>query len=108
VQAPCSSGPTQAPNVIDLDNPRDFIEISSSLYNLSLFSSKDGSYHDRGVDAAPRKSSNVVTGDLWLEIDSSHGANREGTIVSAMRSHLEASASWSLSGIEGSKKRTIN
>jgi hypothetical protein len=48
-------------------HPRgDFIEISSSSYNVSLFSSKAGFHHDGGADAAPRESSSVSIGDLGM------------------------------------------
>jgi hypothetical protein len=50
----CCSGPAWASDVVILDTPRgDLVEISSSSYGLSLFSSKTGSRHDEGARAAP-------------------------------------------------------
>jgi hypothetical protein len=92
-----------------LDTPRgDFIEISSSSYDLLLFSSKASSDHDRGVGAAPRGASNMSVGDVWPEIDSSHDTDCEASFATAMRNHLEASTSCPLLGARGSKKRKIN
>jgi hypothetical protein len=91
-----------------LDTSRgDFIEISSSSYNLSLFSSKSSSNHDGGVGAALRESSSMSIGDLWLEINSSRGADYEGAFMTATCGHLEILMSRPLSGAEGSKKRKI-
>jgi hypothetical protein len=62
-----------------LDTPQgDLVEISSSSYGLSLFSSKDGSHHDEGAGAAPRGSSSVSIGELWLDIDRLDEAGPEG------------------------------
>jgi hypothetical protein len=37
-----------------LDTPRgDLVEISSSSYGLSLYSSKAGSHHEEGAEVAP-------------------------------------------------------
>jgi hypothetical protein len=83
----------------------EFIQILSSSYNLSVFSSKDGSYHDGGSVAALRESSSMSIGDLWPEVDSSCRANREGTFMTATHRQLEASSSHQLSGIGRSKKR---
>jgi hypothetical protein len=48
----------------------DVVEVSSSSYNLSIFSLKASSQRDEGAGAAPRKSSSVSIGDLSPEIDS--------------------------------------
>jgi hypothetical protein len=59
-------------HVIILDTPDgDFIEISYTSYNFLLFSMKASSDHAEGAGAAPRVSSSMSIGDLWLEIDSS-------------------------------------
>jgi hypothetical protein len=52
VQGLCYFGPAQASNIVILDTlRRDLIEVSSSSYDLSLFSSKAGSLHDEGMRA---------------------------------------------------------
>jgi hypothetical protein len=89
-----NTDPVQASNIIILDTPRgDFIEVSSSSYNLSLFSSKTGSHHDGGAGATPRESLSVSIGDLWPEIDSSHRADHEVAVTTTAHSQLEASTS---------------
>jgi hypothetical protein len=85
----------------------DNIEISSSSYELSLFSSKVGSGHGVGVSAAPEKSSSVSLGDLYHEISSTGGAGGEGASMTVMRGHLEALMPHLLSGTRWSKKRKI-
>jgi hypothetical protein len=111
VQGSCDFGPTQASNIIILDTPcGDFIEVSSSSYNLSLFSLKAGSDHGGGAGAAPRESYNTGIGDLWHEIDSLRGADHEGTFTIVTHCCLEASTLRPLSGAAGGgalKKRKI-
>jgi hypothetical protein len=49
----CSSGRTQAPDIVILDTPRgDLVEVASSSYDLSPFSSKVGSPPDVGARGA--------------------------------------------------------
>jgi hypothetical protein len=98
----------QASDVIILDTPHgDFIEISSSSYDLSLFSSMAGSDHDKGVVAALRKSSSVSIGDLWPKIDSSCGTDLDGAFTTATSRLLEASTSCLLSGVGGRRKEKV-
>jgi hypothetical protein len=85
MQGPCHSGPTRALNVMILDTPHgDLIEISSSLYGLSLFSMEVVSHHDAGVTATHRGSLSVSIGDLWLDIDKLDEAGHEGTSAVVM------------------------
>jgi hypothetical protein len=82
VQGPCCSSPARGSDVVVLDTPRsDFVEISSSSYGLSLFSSKDGSHHDEGAGAAPRGSSSISIGMLWPDIDRLDKVGPEGTFT---------------------------
>jgi hypothetical protein len=84
----------QASDIVILDTPHgEFIEVSSSSYNLSLFSSKAGSHHEGGVVVVLRESSSVSVGDLWPEIDSLCEADCEGAFMAAMCSCPEASTS---------------
>jgi hypothetical protein len=72
-------------DIIILGTPRgDLIDVSSSSYNLSIFSSKAGSHNDGGIGATRRESSSVSIGDLWPEVDSLCGAEREETFASAV------------------------
>jgi hypothetical protein len=66
------------------------IEVSSSSYNLSLFSSKANYDHGGGAGATPRESSSMSIGNLWPEIDSSRGAEHKGAFTTVARSQLEA------------------
>jgi hypothetical protein len=89
-----------------LDTPHDVvIEISSSSYNLLLFSQKASSDHDGGAGASPRESSSVSIGDLWPEIDSSHDADYEGAFATTKHSHSEASTSRLVSYAGGLKEK---
>jgi hypothetical protein len=88
----------QALGVIILDTPHNLIEVLSSLYNLSLFSSKAGSSHVAGQDAVPERSSSESIGDLWPKISSAGNVDTRGSSVGAARSHLEASTSCHVSG----------
>jgi hypothetical protein len=92
--------------VIVLNTPRgDFIEISSSSYELPIFSSKAGSQHNKGAVAVQRESSSVSVGNLWPEIDSLDEASRDGTSVTATRCHLRNSSFRLQLGSGGSKLR---
>jgi hypothetical protein len=63
-----------------LDTPRgDLVEISSSSYGLSLFSSKVGSHHNEGAGATLGGSTSVSIGELWPDIDRLNEASHEGT-----------------------------
>jgi hypothetical protein len=53
----------------------------------------------------PRESSGISVGDLWPEIDTSHGIDYECAFTTATCCHLEALTLCQISGIEGSKKR---
>jgi hypothetical protein len=67
-----------------LDAPRgDFMEISSSSYGLSLFSSKVGSRHDVGAGVVPRGLPSESIGELWPGIDQLDDTGAEGTSVTA-------------------------
>jgi hypothetical protein len=47
MQDPCCSSPARALDIVILDTPRgDLIDVSSSSYNLSIFSSKAVSRND--------------------------------------------------------------
>jgi hypothetical protein len=82
----CCSGPVWGSYIIILDTPPgDLIEVSSSSYNLSIFSLKAGSHNDGGVGAALRESSSVIIRDLWPEIDSLGEAEHEGTSAATTR-----------------------
>jgi hypothetical protein len=87
--------------------PHGVIKISSSSYELSVFSLKVGSSHGMGVGVALGELSSVTIGDLWLQINSSRGTGDDGTFMTATHGHLEASTSCLLSGTEGSKKRKV-
>jgi hypothetical protein len=80
------------------------IEISSSSYGLSLFSSKAGSDHDMGAGAVLVESSSVSIGYLWPEINNIEGACGGGASVNKMRDHLEASTLHPLFGTGGQGK----
>jgi hypothetical protein len=63
-----------------LDTPRgDLIEVSSSSYVLSLFSSKASSHTNEGTGAMPRGSSSISIGELWPGIDQLDEVGPEGT-----------------------------
>jgi hypothetical protein len=78
-------------DIIILDTPRgDLIDVSSSSYNLSIFSLKAGSHNDEGAGVAPRESSSVSIGDLWLEIDSLGETDHKGTSAATAHDRPEA------------------
>jgi hypothetical protein len=69
-------------DVIVLDTPsREAIEISSSLCDLSVFSSKAGSQHGEGAEVAPGGggSSSASMGKLWPDLDQLDEITHEGT-----------------------------
>jgi hypothetical protein len=83
------------------------VEISSSSYELSFFSSKADSGHIVGADATLEKSSSVSIWDLWLEINSTRGTGEgEGASMTATRGHLEASILSLLLGTRGGGKKS--
>jgi hypothetical protein len=55
------------------------------VHKNSHFFSKANSHHGKG---AGEESSSASIGDLWSEINNLCEANREGTIITTMRSHL--------------------
>jgi hypothetical protein len=60
----------RASDIVILDTPRgDLVELSSSSYSLSLYSSKVGSRHNANVGATPGGSSSISIGELWPNID---------------------------------------
>jgi hypothetical protein len=83
----------------------DFIEISFSSYDLSIFSLKAGSHHDKGAIAVPRESSSISIGDAWPEVDSGHGVDHEDAFAIAVRYDLGASTLRPQSGTRGSKRK---
>jgi hypothetical protein len=87
-----SFGLAQASDVIILDTPcGDFIEISSSSYDLSIFSSQSGSHRDEGAVATLRVSSSMSMGDAWPEVDTVHGVDHEDAFTTTTHDRLEAS-----------------
>jgi hypothetical protein len=98
----------QDSDVIISDAPRgNFTEISSSSYELSLFSWKAGSGRVAGVGTVPEGSSSWSIGDLWLEIDNAEDIGAEGASITRTHSHFKASTSRPLSGTGELKKRKI-
>jgi hypothetical protein len=86
-------------DVIILDTPHDdVIEVSSSLYDLSLFSLKASSGHIVGEGTVPGKMTSESIGDLSPEISSTGNVGAGGSFVAAAYSQLEASSSHRASG----------
>jgi hypothetical protein len=93
-------------NVIILNTPHGYlIKISSSSYELSIFSLKTGSHHDEGTGAVRGESSSVSIGGLWREINNLDEASCEGTSSTATQNHREDPASHPLSNSGGSKRK---
>ena len=85
-----------------MDTPRgDIIEISSSSYELSPFSSKVDSGHNVYGDVSPERSASASVGGLRPEIESGEGGTATGT-----PGQLKASSRRRLRGEgRGTKKR---
>jgi hypothetical protein len=89
----------QAPDINILNALHsDVVKISSSSYELSIFSSKAGSGRGASGSVIPWESSSVSIGDLWLEINNVKGPGGEGAFMTATSDHLEASALRLVSG----------
>jgi hypothetical protein len=105
VQGSCYSGPVHASDVIiSGTSRRDLIEVSSSSYGLSLFSSKVGSHPDESAAAAPSESSSVSVGELWLGIDLLDEGGLEGTFVVSAQDLLGYEMSCSCMGPQGPRR----
>jgi hypothetical protein len=88
-----------------LDHRRDaLIEVSSSSYVLSLFSSKDGSALDEGAGATPSESSSASVGELWPGIDLLDEASLGGTSAGDQVSPSHADPRGSSGMGEGSSR----
>jgi hypothetical protein len=64
-----------------LDTPSIKVTEISNSFDLSIFSSRDGSQHDEGARVAPKRSSSASIGELWPNIDKLDGINHGGASV---------------------------